>query len=161
MTKAEELKLLEQIDALIKSADAGDYIPMTFAGIVDVCKRNITDDFGDSPVHDLELERERFSAESRMHDETKRLLAEAQDAWKQAMIEIEALKSSERNLGQEAADLAEERDAMSDCVHGLQEIVDAQDGEIRKLKAEIVKLRMERMTEEQVAKLYEKINEED
>ena len=157
MTKAEELKILDKIAGLIAESGKDSYISMTFAGIVDVCKRNITNDFGDSPVQDLELERERFLAESRMHDETKRQLAESQKAWNEAMIECEALKSSERNLGQEAADLAEERDAMSDCVHGLQEIVDKQDAEIRRLKAEIVKLRMERMTEEQVAELYEKM----
>lgn len=161
MTKAEELKLLDKIAGLIAESGKDSYISMTFAGIVDVCKRNITDDFGDSPVQDLELERERFSAESRMHDETKRMLADSQKALKEAMNEIESLKSQVRNLGDDAANLAEERDAMSDCVTGLQEIVDKQDAEIRRLKAEIVRMRMERMTEEQVAELYEKTQKEE
>lgn len=157
MTKAEELKILDKIAGLIAESGEGSYISMTFAGIVDVCKRNITDDFGDSPVEDCANMRVALDAERRMHEETKRLLATSQDAWKQEMNECEHLKSQLRNSEQDAANLAEERDAMSDCVHGLQEIVDAQDGEIRKLKAETVKLRMERMTEEQVAELYEKM----
>ena len=157
MTKAEELKLLDKIAGLIAESGKDSYISMTFAGVCEVCRRNIANDFGDSPVEDCANMRFALDAERRMHDETKRLLEESQKSWNEAMIECEALKSSERNLGQEAADLAEERDAMSDCVHGLQEIVDKQDAEIRRLKAEIVKLRMERMTEEQVAELYEKM----
>ena len=156
MTKAEELKLLEQIDALIASAGKDSYIAMTFAGVPELCKRNIELDFGDSPVQDLAIERERLSAEVVRHDETKHQLSDAQKSWKEAMNEIESLKSQVRNLGQDSANLAEERDAIAECVDGLQEIIDKQDGEIRKLKAEIVKLRMERMTEEEIAELYDK-----
>lgn len=157
MTKAEELKLLEKIEELIKSADPCDYIPMTFAGIVDVCRRNIEDDFGNIPVQDAEDARNLLHAEERRHDETKRQLAEAQKAWEKAMNECENLKSQVRNMGDDSARLAEERDAMSDCVNGLQEICEKQDGEIRRLKAEIVKLRMERMDESAIAELYEKM----
>lgn len=157
MTKAEELKILEKIAGLIAESGKDSYISMTFAGICDVCRRNITDDFGDSPVEDCANMRVALDAERRMHDETKWMLSESNDAWKKAMNECEYLNSQLRNMGQEAADLAEERDAMSDCVNGLQEICDKQDAEIRRLKAEIVKLRMERMTEEQVAELYEKM----
>ena len=156
MTKAEEMKILVKIAGLIAEAGKDSYIHMTFDGILDVCKRNIENDFGDCPVKDLELERERFHAEVRMHEETKRMLKESDDHLNKAMIEIEALKSQVRNLGADSANLAEERDAMSDCVNGMHEIVDKQDGEIRRLKAEIVKLRMERMTEEQIAELYDK-----
>ena len=157
MTKAEELKLLAQIEELINRADEDSYIRMTFDGIGAVCMENIRADFGNCPVRDLDDLRERFYAEARRHDETKRILAETQKMLKEAMNECESLKSQVRNLGQDAANLAEERDAMSDCVNGLQEIMDKQDAEIRKLKTEIVKLRMEQMTEEQVAELYNKM----
>ena len=59
MTKAEELKTLEKIEKLIQSAGDDSYIAMTFAGIVDICRDNITNDFGDSPVQDLEDERKK------------------------------------------------------------------------------------------------------
>lgn len=150
MTKAEELKLLEQIDELIKSADAGDYIPMTFAGIVDVCKRNIEDDFGDQPVRDLELERERFSAESRMHDETKRQLADSQKMCKEAMDENERLRKLSAEWEQNAHDAGE-------MYCGLEEEIKTQNAEIIRLRAEIVRMKLGRMTDMEYAELYEKM----
>jgi hypothetical protein len=62
LTKAEEMKVLDKIEALIKSAGEGSYIDTTFAGIVDVCRKNIQYDFGDSPVLDLEEAREKIKA---------------------------------------------------------------------------------------------------
>ena len=59
MTKAEKLKILEKIEKLIQSAGDDSYIAMTFAGIVDICRDNITNDFGDSPVQDLAEERQK------------------------------------------------------------------------------------------------------
>ena len=154
MTKAEELKLLEKIDALIKSADAGDYIPMTFAGIVEVCKRNIEDDFGDSPVEDCANMRFALDAERRMHDETKRMLAEAQNMCAKAMDERDELRVKLKEA-------EEQRDCMAECVDGTNAILDQAEAEIRKLKAEIVRIRMERMTDVEYAELYDRMNEED
>lgn len=150
MTKAEELKILEAIEGLILEAGPDSYIRMTFAGVPEICRRNIEDDFGDEPVRDLEDMRRKYNAEFRDHDETKRMLDEAHGKLKEAIRDADGMMNR-------ITELTEERDAMSDCVNGLQEIVDAQNAEIRKLKAEIVKLRMERMTEEQVAELYEKM----
>lgn len=59
MTKAEELKILSQIESLIKKAGDDTYIALTFAGIVDICRSNIENDFGDAPVRDLEEARQR------------------------------------------------------------------------------------------------------
>ena len=59
MTKANERKLLDQIDALIKSAGEDSYIALTFAGIVDICRDNIENDFGNAPVRDLEEARKK------------------------------------------------------------------------------------------------------
>lgn len=61
MTKAEELKVLEKIDALIKSAGDDSYIAMTFKGVVDIARSNIENDFGDAPVDDLAAARKHFS----------------------------------------------------------------------------------------------------
>ena len=59
MTKAEELKVLDKIEALIKSAGEDSYIGPTFAGIVEICRSNIENDFGDHPLEDLEAARKK------------------------------------------------------------------------------------------------------
>lgn len=59
MTKAEELKVLDKIEALVKSAGEDSYIGPTFAGIVDICRSNIENDFGDHPLEDLEAARKK------------------------------------------------------------------------------------------------------
>ena len=107
MTKAEELKILEKIDSLNNSEEAGDNIPMTLAGNVEVCRRNIEDDFGDSPVEDCANMRFALDAERRMHDETKRMLAEAQNMCAKAMYERDELrvKRMERMTDVEYAEL--------------------------------------------------------
>lgn len=161
MTKEQELKLLEQIESLILTAPADSYIAMTFAGIGELCRRNITDDFGDQPVRDWEEMRNMLGAERVAHEQTKQILADAQKTLNEAMNECENLKSQVRNLGQDAANLAEEKETIAECLDGMQGICDQQDAEIRKLKAEIVRMRMERMTEEQVAELYDRMNEEE
>jgi len=155
MTKQKELELLEKIDALIKSADAGDYIPMTFAGIVEVCRRNIEDDFGDSPVEDCANMRVALDAERRMNDETKRQLADAQKMCKEAMDENERLRKLTAEWEQNAHDAGEMYCGLESECAGLS-------AENRKLKAEIVRMRYERMTEDDMARWYdiEKMNEE-
>lgn len=149
MTKAEEMNLLGKIAELIASAGTDSYIHDTFAGVVEVCRNNIENDFGDRPVKDLELLRCDYDAEKQMHSETKRQYDEAQNALNEARRDTEGMQKR-------IADLAEERDTLTECVEGCHAIIDEQDAEIRKLKAEIVKLRMERMTEEQIAELYDK-----
>ena len=59
MTKVEELNVLDKIEALIKSAGEDSYIGPTFAGIVEICRSNIENDFGDHPLEDLEAARKK------------------------------------------------------------------------------------------------------
>lgn len=150
MTKQKELELLEKIDALIKSADAGDYIPMTFAGIVEVCKRNIEDDFGNSPVQDWEEMRNMLCAERVAHDETKRQLADSQKMCKEALDENERLRKLVAEWEQNAHDAG-------DVYCELEKECSQKILEIRNLKAEIVRMKLERMTDVEYAELYEKM----
>ena len=150
MTKAEELKLLEQIDALIKSADPGDYIPMTFAGMVEVCRRNIEDDFGNIPVQDAEDARNLLHAEERRHDETKRQLAEAQKIAKDAMDQRDKLLAERDEWEKNAHDAG-------DLYCELEEECRAKSQEITRLRAEIMRMKFERMTEFDLATMYEKM----
>lgn len=149
MTKAEELKLLEQIDALIKSANEGDYIPMTFAGIVDVCRNNIENDFGVIPVQDMETYLEARDAEIRAHNKTKKLLAESQANFEESQAFGMKLAEEAEKWEQEAHDAGKLYcELESECAELA--------AEIRKLKAEIVRMRMERMTDDDIAELYDK-----
>ena len=154
MTKAEELKLLEKIEELLRTSDANSYIASMFAGVTEVCRNNIINDFGDEPVRDLSELRERFDAEVHMHDVTKYQLAEAQKALKEAIDNAEVMQNR-------ITELEEQRDAMSDCVDGIHAIIDQAEAEIRKLKAEIVRMRVERMTDDEMATMYDRMNEED
>ena len=92
MTKAEELKILEAIEGLILETGPDSYIAMTFAGVPEICRRNIEDDFGNIPVQDLEDVRKLLDAEQRRHDETKRMLADSQKMCKEALDENEGLR---------------------------------------------------------------------
>lgn len=150
MLKAEELKLLDQIDELIKSADVGDYIPMTFAGVVEVCKRNIENDFGDSPVEDCANMRVALDAERRAHDETKRMLADAQKALEEALDLNDRMRKTADEWEQNAHDAG-------DLYCELEEECRAKSQEITRLRAEIMRMKFERMTEFDLATMYEKM----
>ena len=153
MTKAEELKLVDRIEGLIAESGAHSYISMTFAGICDVCRHNIEDDFGVVPVHDMGIFQNSLENEARAHDTTKKQLAEAQKMCKEAL-------DYNAELQTQIAELREQRDAMADCVDGNIVIIDRAEAEIRKLKAEIVRMKLERMTDVEYADLYEKLNVE-
>lgn len=86
MTKAEELKVLEKIDALIKSAGEDSYIAMTFAGIVDVARTNIENDWGEAPVEDLAAAREKI----RKMEVIAKIHADSYDSLKENFDELSA-----------------------------------------------------------------------
>ena len=149
MTKAEELKILEAIEGLILEAGPDSYIRMTFAGVPEICRRNIEDDFGDIPVQDLDDVRKLLDAEQRRHDETKRQLAEAQKIAKDAMDQRDKLLAERDEWEKNAHDAGE-------MYTELEQENTVLTAEIRKLKAEIVRMRMARMTEAEIAGLYDK-----
>lgn len=149
MTKAEELKILEAIEGLILEAGPDSYIRMTFAGVPEICRRNIEDDFGNIPVQDLEDARNLLHAEERRHDETKRMLAEAQKMCKDALDENERLRKLADEWEKNAHDAGELYCKLEDECAELTT-------EVQKLKAEIVRMRMRSMTEAEIASLYEK-----
>lgn len=157
MLKAEELKILEQIEKLIDHAGTDSYIRMTFAGVPEICRRNIENDFGDIPVQDWQEMRNMLGAERTAHDETKHQLSDAQKMCKEALEETKRLRKLVAEWEQNAHDAGGMYCGLEEMYCELEEEIETQNAEIRRLKAEIVKLRMERMTEEQVAELYEKM----
>ena len=126
---------------------------MTFDGIVEVCRRNIEDDFGNSPVPDLEKLRESHALEIHAHGETKRQLADAQKALKDAMDENSKLKDLANAWEQNAHDAGElYTEIEAECARKCDEV--------RKLKAEIFRMRLDRMTEADMANMYDKMKGE-
>jgi len=135
MTKAEELKLLDKIAELIDSAGTDSYIHDTFAGVVDICRNNIVNDFGDHPVADLNLERLRRENDKHNMD----ALIKAKDA------EIERLKNRlmpENRLNattgiDRVAELEKDLEQTGADVNGWMEECHKKDAEIMRLKAEL------------------------
>lgn len=157
MTKAEELKILEAIEGLILEAGPDSYIRMTFAGVPEICRRNIEDDFGNIPVQDLEDARNLLHAEERRHDETKRMLAEAQKYCKETLdaLSAESVKLEEqRKLTDEWEKNAHDAGEMY-C--DLEEEIKAKNAEIVRLKAELAKMRFDAMSEIEMAFMYDQM----
>lgn len=106
MTKAQELQTLEKIAALIQSAGEDSYIGLTFAGVVDLCRRNIEDDFGNAPVRDLEEARQHGQALAdeldRLQEDFRTLEAAYRDAVNASEaarpFAIEAAREAEKDL---------------------------------------------------------------
>ena len=76
ITKTQELEQLHVIESLIDEMGHDSYIGITFAGIVDVCRQNIENDFGNSPVADLRNTRQiACEMEARCHNLEKEVEA--------------------------------------------------------------------------------------
>jgi len=165
MTKAEQRKILDQIDALIKSADSDSYIADTFAGVVNICRSNIDNDFADYPVQDLELERERFNAEVRMHEQTKKDFSEYRASTEKVLDdmteELTMWKNNYSDMCKTADEWEQNAHDSGEMYCGLEAECAELSAENRKLKAEIVRMRYERMTEDDMATMYDRMNEED
>lgn len=154
MTKAEERKILEQIVDLIQSTPMDSYIRSAFSGVPEYAVRNIEDDAAYNPVEERDMWESRFNVESREHDRDKKLLADSQKMCKEAVDENEKLRKLVAEWEQNAHDAGE-------MYCGLEAECAELSAENRKLKAEIVRMRVERMTEDDMATMYDRMNEED
>lgn len=168
MTKAEERKVLAQIVALIDSTPMDSYIRMAFLNVPDYAERNIADDAGYNPVAERDMwEKRCYEKDCELQKTAQKLLRLEHE--NQALsthldekdAEIAKLNHLLESKSAECNRIAEERDAMADCVDGSNEIIDKAEAEIRRLKAEIVRMRMERMTDADMEKLYDKMEGEE
>ena len=163
MTKAEELKILEAIEGLILEAGPDSYIRMTFAGVPEICRRNIEDDFGNIPVQDLEEERKRHEKDNaeigakllRLEHENQALQTHLDEVTEK----LEKYKDICHNQSGKIAEMQESIDACGDCMMDNEKHIAELEAEIVRLKAEIVRMRMERMTDADMEKLYDKMKE--
>ena len=125
MTKQEELKVLEKIQKLINDAGTDSYIMMTFNGVVDVCRTNIENDWGDNPVENWESYEEKYhKAEAKveaMEREYDDLLVAHKDVVDKLNGDIDALN---KRLGDKAAALVEFKDEMSEFHREMATFID-------------------------------------
>ena len=102
MTKAEEMKLLDKIGELIKSAGDDSYIAMTFSGIVEIARSNIANDFGDSPAIDLADARRKIDELAKdaaeMSGELKKLKARYADLETAYLDAVDVIRDSGPHL---------------------------------------------------------------
>jgi len=148
MTKAEEIKLLAEIDRLIKSAGDDSYIHDTFAGIVAVCYGNIVDDFGNHPVQDLEEMRKRCEGMAETIDNLNEEVTEWKNKYSDTVQHYEEIIAE---LNRKNGELTLSADAWEKNAHEagdlyceLEKECAEKDMEIMRLKAEIYDLRKER-----------------
>jgi len=150
MTKAEERKILEQIVDLIQSTPMDSYIRSAFSGVPEYAVRNIEDDAAYNPVEERDMWESRFNVESREHDRDKKFLADSQKMCKEALDENEKLRKLAKEWEQNAHDAGE-------LYCELEEECRAKSQEITRLRAEIMRMKFERMTEFDLATMYEKM----
>lgn len=128
MTKAEELKVLEKIDALIKSTGDDSYISMTFKGVVEIARSNIENDFGDAPVDDLAAARkevDRLDNISRRHlNEYHALIADFDDLSEAYRYAVQTLQAAQYYVHCERTRLRDAVDALPENASD-EEITDA------------------------------------
>ena len=148
MTKAEELKILAKIEELIAEAGEDSYIRMTFAGVPEICRRNIEDDFGDIPVKDLEELREKQNAELMRKDAEcgqKILRLEHENQALQSNLDkatenLEKYKEICHNQSGKIAEMQESIEACGDCMMDNEKHIAELENEIVRLKAEVYDL---------------------
>jgi hypothetical protein len=162
MLKAEELKLLGKIEEIIAEAGADSYIGLTFAGVPELCKRNIELDYGNYPVLDLELERERNANMMKESAEHGKVLLGVEherdclrDQIEQKDAEIRKLNSLLESAEKVSDEWEKHAHEAGELYCELEKECAQKDLEIRNLKAEIVRMKLERMTEESISAIYD------
>lgn len=163
MTKAEERKILEQIVNLIQSTPIDSYIRSAFSGVPEYAVRNIEDDAAYNPVEERDMWEKRcydkdcdLQKFQQMHKEYRASVEKTNAELRQEIAElkddVEFWENSSESWENNAHDAGELYcDLEKECVQ--------KDLEIRNLKAEIVRMRLERMTDVEFAKLYERMCE--
>ena len=153
-SKDAEREQLQKIAALIEETEPGSYIRMTFAGVPEICRRNIEDDFGDIPVQDLEEERNRHEKDNaEMGAKLLRLEHENQAL----QTHLDAAEDQIALLQRTADEWEKNANDAGEMYTELEEECRAKSQEITRLRAEIVRMKFERMTESDLATMYEKM----
>lgn len=144
MLKAEELKILEQIEALIAQAGPDSYIGMSFEDVPEMCRQNIENDTGNSmreyrKAWDLEREkllRENYALRDSIAEREQKILDLNHDYNIEEKHNAELIKS----LKDMNAEYVKAQDALAEW----QERGGNMRLEIMELKSEIYDLRKER-----------------
>ena len=147
-TKDAEREQLRKIDALIEETEVGSYIRMAFSGCVKMAKDNIDNDFANS-FPEMIAEREKCICDLkqkaidkswdhkddilRLEHERDALQSNLDNAESNAKIWADIAERHMRSI----KEVTEQRDALAECVDGLNEIITKQEKQIIELKAKL------------------------
>lgn len=113
MTKAEEMKVLEQIKKLVASTGEGSYISMAFEGVLEDAEENIENDFGNSWKQRAEAAEKKIEQYKKVRDELVEERDELQRENKELQEDCNALNEriamlrEEKHNAEESATQAE------------------------------------------------------
>jgi chromosome segregation ATPase len=144
MLKAEELKIVDQIERLIDHAGEESYIAETFSGICDICRRNIQDDAYNRPVLDLQNLREKYDEDMRKKDiecgEMLRKLEHENNVLQEKLTNAESSLLDYKTLCQKQSEkISEMQEGLDVCT----DTMDQDEKDIAELQNEIVRLKEE------------------
>ena len=154
MTKAEERKVLEQVRNLISGTEL---VKKAFEGVLELAEENISCDFWLSFPDKLECERK----ENAEHGKRLLEVEHERDVLRQAVenkdAEIATLNHLLDSTQKNADEWEQNAHDAGDLYCELEKECSQKILEIRNLKAEIVRMKLERMTDVEYAELYEKM----
>ena len=166
MTKAEESAIVDQIEALINQTEANSYTRMAFAGCVNMARENIEYDFANSYPEMIEYKDKQNADAMHKNVELKNRIAELEQKVKDAREYRDSTESVIDNMDKELTDAKKNAKEWEQQAYSIaEELEDANEElmrmeiEINHLKAEIVRLKLERMTEDSVSKIYDLMKE--
>ena len=161
MTKAEERKILEQIVDLIQSTPTDSYIRSAFSGVPEYAVRNIDDDAAYNPVEERDMWEVRCKNITAELNQTKKDFSEYRASTEKVLDdmteELTMWKNKYSDMCKSAEEWEQNAHDAGEMYCGLEEEIKTQNAEIIRLRAEIVRMKLERMTEFDLATMYEKV----
>lgn len=146
MTKAEEMKVLEQIEKLIEKAGEDSYIGMAFAGCVRDAKENIENDFANSMYDRWQTAEQKYEKVKAEADDYKgayeTLNNRTSNLKEKHNEECEALKGQISQLRQDKFELQKDRNIWIEKSNAAETKAEALELENMKLKARLYDLMM-------------------
>lgn len=161
MTKADEKKILAQIVDLIQSTPMDSYIRSAFSGVPEYAVRNIDDDAAYNPVEernmwemrcgDLSIELKQVKKDnSEYRASTEKVIDDMTE-------ELTMWKNKYSDMCKSAEEWEQDAHDAGDLYYELEEECRAKSQEITRLRAKIMRMEFERMTEFDLATMYEKM----
>ena len=154
MTESEERKILEQVRTLISGTEL---VKKAFEGVLELAEENISCDFWLSFPDKLEYERKENAEHGKRLLEVERERDILRQAVENKGAEIATLNHLLDSTQKTADEWEQNAHDAGELYCELEEECRAKSQEITRLRAEIMRMKFERMTEFDLATMYEKM----